>query len=86
MIETPELPPYMQLKLKHAKEDIAAKVSGPYLERLLADELVTLKRMFEEVEREQSIQLAREALSYVQDVLYKADHIPSLTYGRGGRQ
>lgn len=86
MIETSQLPPYMRLKLKHAKDDIAAKISGPYLERLMADELVTVTRMFEEVEREQSIQLATETLRYVQDVLYKADQIPPLRYGRTGRQ
>ncbi len=86
MHETRELPLYMQLKLKHAQEDIAAKISGPYLERVLAYELVNVKRMFGEVEREQSLQLARETLSYVQDVLYKADNIPPLRYGRAGRR
>ena len=83
MNDVEPLPPYMQLKLKHAKEDVAAKVGGTYLEKSLDFELFTLKQMFEEVEREQSIELAREPLQYVQDLLYKADHYTPPKYERG---
>lgn len=83
--EPEALPPYMQLKLAHAREDIAAKVNSPYLEKLFAFELSTLNRMLEEAEREQSMQLAREALSYKQDVLYEVDNTHPQPLGRNSR-
>ncbi len=52
---------------------------------MLAFELFTLKRMFEEAECEQSMELAREALSYSQDVLYKAGRLPPIKVGRDSR-
>ena len=82
MNDVEPLPPYMQLKLKHAKEDVAAKIGGTYLEKSLDFELFTLKLMFEEAEREQSMELARETLRYVQDLLYRADRYIPPKYGR----
>lgn len=79
------LPPYMQLKLVHAKEDIAAKVTDPYLERLLSFELFTVRQLLEEAEREQSMELARKALTSTQDLLHKAEQIAPLRYGRNSR-
>lgn len=77
------LPPYMQLKLKYAKEDVAAKVGGTYLEKSLDFELFTLKSMFEEAEREQSMKLVTETLRYVQDLLYIADRYTPPKHERG---
>jgi hypothetical protein len=78
---TETLPPYMQLKLKHAKEDVAAKIGGTYLEKSLAYELFTLRQMFETAEREQSMRLATETLQFFQDVMFMADRYPHRSTG-----
>ena len=64
----------MQLKFRHAKEDITAKVGGTYLAQSLDFELFTLEQIFEEAERSQSMDLAEN--KYAQDVTYQADGYP----------
>ncbi len=83
--ELKNLPPFMLLNLKHAREDIDAKANNPLVEKVLAFELFMLRRMFEDADREQSMGLAKEALSYAQDVLHKAGRLPPLKIGRDSR-
>ncbi len=72
----------MQLKLKHVKGDITAKVGGMYLAQSLDFELFTLEQMFEEAECRQSMDLAGKALKYAQNVIYQADNYPRPKYAK----
>ena len=73
MSELAVLPPYMELQLRLKKEDVANKVSDGHLQKALGYELFALEQMFKEAETKQSMELAKKALSYAQDVMYMAD-------------
>ena len=73
-MDTPEpLPPYLEAKIKWAREDVTAKIRGTYLEKVLDYELFSLEQRFDEATRQGSKQLAMAALEYAQQVLYLAD-------------
>lgn len=73
-MDTPEpLPPYLETKIKWARQDVTAKIRGTYLEKVLDFELFTLEQRFEEATRQGSKKLAMSALEYAQHVLYLAD-------------
>ncbi len=77
MSEPAVLPPYMALQLRLKKEDVAIRVSDGHLQKALGYELFALEQMFKEAETKQSLELAKKALSYAQDVMYMADQYPA---------
>ncbi len=73
-MDTPEpLPPYLEAKIRWARQDVTAKIRGTYLEKVLDFELFSLEQRFEEAIRQGSKKLAMSALEYAQHVLYLAD-------------
>lgn len=73
-MDTPEpLPPYLEAKIKWAREDVTAKIRGTYLEKVLDYELFSLEQRFDEATRRGSKALTMAALEYAQQVLYLAD-------------
>lgn len=67
------LPPCLQAKIEWARNDVAARVGGTYLEKVLDYELFSLEQRFDEATRQSLKTLAMAALEYAQHVLYLAD-------------